>query len=88
MGEMTPEQMYPFRLFGVAMTTFILLCGLAVVLRPKHKIVSPGHRIGNFIIWMLGEKNGLRIIRLCGWAMILGGAVGLISVLSALSGAQ
>ncbi|MCS7055500.1 MAG: hypothetical protein NZM18_04915 [Thermoflexales bacterium] len=85
---MTPEQMYPFRLFGVAMTAFILLCGLAVVLRPKHKIVSPGHRIGNFIIWMLGEKNGLRIIRLCGWVMVIGGAVGLISVLSALLSAR
>ncbi len=81
---MPPEQMYPFRMFGVVMTTFILLCGLAVVLRPKKKIVSPGHRIGNFIIWMLGEKNGMRIIRLCGWAMVIGGAVGLISVLSAL----
>jgi len=81
---MDPEQMYPFRLFGVAMTTFIALCGLAVVMRPTKKIVSPGHRIGNFIIWMLGEKNGMRIIRLCGWVMLIGGVVGLISVLSAL----
>lgn len=84
---MTPEEMYPFRLFGIAMTAFITLCGLAVVLRPKHKIVSPGHRIGNFIIWMLGEKNGLRVIRLCGWAMIIGGVVGLISVVGALMNA-
>lgn len=81
---MTPEQIYSFRMFGVAMTAFMTFSGLAVVLRPKKKIVTPGHRVGNFIIWMLGERNGLRIIRLCGWAMLIGGGVGLISVVSAL----
>ncbi len=81
---MTPEQLYPFRLFGVAMTLFITLCGLAVVLRPKKKIVTPGHRIGNFIIWMLGQKNGMNIVRILGWAMVIGGGVGLLAAIGAL----
>jgi len=84
---MTPAQLYPFRMFGLAMTAFITLCGLAVVLRPKKKIVTPGHRIGNFIIWMLGEKNGMNIIRLLGWAMVIGGGVGLLAAIGALSAA-
>ena len=84
---MTPEQLYPFRMFGLAMTAFITLCGLAVVLRPEKKIVTPGHRIGNFIIWMLGQKNGMRIIRLLGWVMVIGGGVGLLSVVGALMAA-
>ena len=85
---MTPEQLYPFRLFGVAMTLFITLCGLAVVLRPDKKIKDPGHRIGNFILWMLGEKSGLKIIRFLGWVMIIGGGIGLISSVGVLLSAS
>lgn len=85
---MTPEQMYPFRMFGVAMTLFITLCGLAVVLRPEKKIKEPGHRIGNFILWMLGEVNGMKIIRFLGWIMVVGGGVGLISAVGVLLNAR
>jgi hypothetical protein len=81
---MTPEQLYPFRMFGLGMTLFITLCGLAVVLRPAKKIREPGHRVGNFILWMLGENNGLKIIRFLGWIMVIGGGVGLISAVSVL----
>ncbi len=84
---MTPEQLYSFRIFGVAMTLFITLCGLTVVLRPEKKIVTPSHRIGNFIIWMLGQKNGMKIIRFLGWVMLIGGGVGLLSAVGALMSA-
>jgi hypothetical protein len=77
---MTDADLYPFRLFGIAMTLFMTLCGLAVVLRPEKKIIEPGHRVGNFIIWMLGKNNGMKIIRTLGWVMLIGGGVGLISV--------
>lgn len=84
---MTPEQMYPFRVFGVVMTLLFALAGLAVVLRPEKKIVTPGHRVGNFFMWMLGPKRGMRIIRFLGWIMLIGGAVCFMAALGALMAA-
>lgn len=76
--------MFPFRVFGVVATALFMLAGLAVVLRPERKIKEPGHRIGNFILWMMGERWGMRAIRLSGWAMVIGGGFGLIAALVAL----
>ncbi len=73
------------RVFGVVATGLFTLAGLAVVLRPEHKIKSPGHRLGNLIIWVFGEYWGMRLIRLSGWAMVLGGGFGFIAALIALA---
>lgn len=81
MLEVSP---YALRLFGVIAMALFALAGLAVVLRPEHKIKAPGHRLGNLIIWVLGEQWGMRLIRLSGWAMVIGGGFGFIAALIAL----
>ncbi len=85
---MSGAEMYPFRVFGVVATTLFMLCGWAVLLRPTRKIKDPGHRVGNFIIWMLGERWGMAAIRISGLAMVLGGGFGLIAALVALTGSN